>query len=223
MACAYRAGVHRAGSGWGRVAGQAAVPHAALPAALQAALTAAPLAALLAVLLLTPGLAHAAASLCKADETVAFSCTVLQRTASLCLQREADQAVSLSFRLGKGRRIERQYTATPQNGQHFSATVSPAMPGAVVRQVWFDQAGSRTLLTECVGSACRQSAGLAMLRAGRVLSHWRCQRGADDAAWFSGQLVKFGADADSSHSTTPLLLIEDIDNPVERLYAPVRR
>ena len=181
------------------------------------------LSAMLAVLLVTPGLAHAAASLCKADETVAFSCTVPRRTASLCLQREADQAVALRFRLGKGQRIERQYTATPQNGQHFSATVSPAMPGAVVRQVWFDQAGSRTLLTECVGSACRQSAGLAVLRAGRVLSHWRCQRGADDAAWFSGQLVKFGADADSSYSTTPLLLIEDIDNPVERLYAPVRR
>lgn len=174
-----------------------------------------------------PGSAHAGASLCRADEAVAFSCSLVRRTASLCLQRDGEQTTALSFRLGERRgqrpRIERQYTATGPNGQHFSANVSPAMPGAVVRQVWFDQAGSRTLLTECLGSACRQSAGLAVLRAGRVVSQWRCQRTADDAAWFSGQLVKFGADAASSQSTTPLLRIEEIDNPVERLYPPPRR
>lgn len=181
--------------------------------------------------LLAPLHSAAAPSLCKTGETVAFSCTLAQRKVALCMQGAAgatSETGALVFRLGNiqpdGRqRVEQEYTATAQNGQNFFATVAPAMPGAVVRQLWFDDAGTRTLLTECLGRACRQSAGLAVLRGGRLISSRRCQRTPDDAAWFSGKLVKFGADADGSQSLTPLLRIEDIDNTIERIYPPQRR
>lgn len=165
----------------------------------------------------------APASLCRAGEAVAFSCPLGQRTVSLCLREDAGEISALSFRLGSTKRLEREYSADATNGHHFSATVSPAHPGANVRQVWFEQDGRRTLLTECVGGNCAAQAGLAELRRGRLISQRRCLRGPDDSAWFSRQLVNFGSDADSSQSKTPLLVIEDLDNGVERLYAPRRR
>lgn len=162
----------------------------------------------------------APASLCRAGEAVAFSCPLGARTVSLCLREDGGQIAALAFRLGTPKRLTREYVADATNGRHFSATVSPAQPGASVRQVWFEQNGRRTLLTECVGGNCAAPAGLAVLRGGQVLSNQRCQRGPDDAAWFARQLVSFGSDADSSRSATPLLVIEDLDNGVERLYPP---
>jgi len=159
-------------------------------------------------------------SLCRAGESVAFSCPLGARTVSLCLREDGGQITALAFRLGTPKRLTREYVADAANGRHFSATVSPAQPGANVRQVWFEQNGRRTLLTECVGGNCAAAGGLAVLRGGQVLSSQRCQRGPDDTAWFARQLVSFGSDADSSRSATPLLLIEDLDNGVERLYPP---
>lgn len=162
----------------------------------------------------------APASLCRAGEAVAFSCPLGARTVSLCLREDAGQIAALAFRLGTPKRLTREFVANAANGRHFSATVSPAQPGANVRQVWFEQNGRRTLLTECVGGNCAAPAGLAVLRGGQVLSSQRCQRGPDDTAWFARQLVSFGSDADSSRSATPLLVIEDLDNGVERFYGP---
>jgi len=183
----------------------------------------------LAAALLVAGLpaAHAdgaaLTSLCHADEAVAFSCRLGPRTVSLCLRGEAGQTGAISFRLGSAGKLEREFVASAQTGQHFSANVTPSQPGALVRQLWFDQGGRRTLLTECVGGNCAQAAGMAVLRAGKLVSKQRCQRTPDDAAWFSRQLVNFGNDVDSSQSKSPLLLIEDIDNPIELIYPPRQR
>jgi hypothetical protein len=47
----------------------------------------------------------------------------------------------------------------------------------------------------------------------------RCDRAKGvDLAWFSSDLVKFGSEAADSKSATSLLVIEDADNDIVRLY-----
>ena len=163
----------------------------------------------------------AAATLCTADELVVFSCVLGPELVSLCATRQAGVISALSYREGWPGRLTSSHLATADNGQRFQATVSALAPRALVRQVWFEHDGLKVLLSECVGGDCPQQAAQAVFRGDQLLSARRCQRSADDRAWFSRELVKFGADAASSRAASPLLQLDDIDNGIEAAYPMV--
>lgn len=155
---------------------------------------------------------------CRSDERVFFSCSIGQKIVSLCGAETAGTIDRLVYRYGKPEHVEREYVASARNNDRFFGAVLPAAPGASVRQIWFNQGDFRYLLTECVGGNCPQSAGLAVLKEGRLISTHRCERTADDQGWFSQNLVEFESDTKSSYSKTDLLKLEDFDNAVEKIY-----
>ncbi len=170
-----------------------------------------------------PGFAKAsppaAVSLCHPDEAVRFSCPIGRKLVSLCAAGKSGASESLSYRYGAARHIEKTFVASADNGRRFHGTVSPARPGASVSQVWFDLGEVRYLLSACTGGSCAFRAGLAVFQGDRILMNARCDRAGDgDLAWFSSDLVKFGSGAADSASATSLLLIEDVDNDIVRLY-----
>jgi hypothetical protein len=160
----------------------------------------------------------AAATLCTADELVVFSCVLGPELVSLCATRQAGVISALSYREGRPGRVTRSHLASAGNGQRFQGTVSALAPRALVRQVWFERDGLKVLLSECVGGDCPQQAAQVVWRGDQLLSVRRCQRSAADRAWFSRELVKFGADAASSRVASPLLQLDDIDNGIEAAY-----
>ena len=165
------------------------------------------------------GPAPTGATLCQPGERVQFSCAVGAKTVSLCARGEAGTVVALAYRYGLPGKVENEFVARPGNRDRFSATVSPARPGASVAQVWFDRGDTRYLLTEGTGGNCAQRAGLAVRRGDRLLMNAACGRVAEnDGAWFARDLVRFGADAAGSRSATDLLRIEDADNDIVRIY-----
>lgn len=177
--------------------------------------------ALLPALVQAGGVAAPSTALCTAAQQVVFHCSLGAKAVSLCSAGAGDAIAALEYRYGTPSRIELRWQATADNGRHFSASMAPLAPGANVRQLWFDNGGVRYLLSQCTGGDCPAAAGLAVLRGQRLLSRQTCRASADDRAWFSPQLGRFGEDADSSRSGTPLLHFEDVDNGVERLY-PMR-
>ncbi len=166
-----------------------------------------------------PSTVTSVVSHCRADERVQFSCPIGAKLVSLCAAGKPGQPgtiASLSYRYGAPGQVENEFVATPGNNRRFFATVSPARPGASVNQLWFDRGDTRYLLTECVGGHCPQPGGLAVLRGDALLMNARC--GASALAWFSRELVRFGADAEGSRSMTELLRIEDADNDLQKIY-----
>lgn len=175
------------------------------------------------VLLMSMLFASAQASdvtLCRAGEAVAFSCASAGKTASLCAMPEAGPgAKALIYRYGTVGKVELEHVANEQNGQTFFATVSPATPGALVKQVWFNRGDVRYLLTECVGGACPYGAGIAVLKPDRVLMHRRCESNdLPDQAVFSRKLISFGDGLDDTRSFTHLIRLEDADNSLDVIY-----
>lgn len=187
----------------------------------QRACRAAVLLAALAPAMADAGGAAGAPALCAPGQQVVFHCSLGAKAVSLCSDGAGDAIAALEYRYGTPSRTELRWQATADNGRHFSASMAPLAPGANVRQLWFDNAGVRYVLSQCTGGACPAAAGLAVLRGQRLLSRQTCRASADDRAWFSPRLGRFGEDADSSRSGTPLLQFEDVDNGVERLY-PMR-
>jgi hypothetical protein len=167
---------------------------------------------------LADGAATASTALCAAAQQVVFHCSLGAKAVSLCSDGAGDSISALEYRYGTPSRIELRWQATADNGRRFSASLAPLAPGANVRQLWFDNGGVRYLLSTCTGGACPAAAGLAVLRAQRLLQRQTCRASADDRAWFSPRLGRFGEDAASSQSNTPLLQFDDVDNGVERLY-----
>lgn len=156
---------------------------------------------------------------CRSEEQVGFACEVDDGVVALCWRPSIDGGIaSLVLRQVLAGRAPEQFEATPGNGQRFRGTVAPLRPGALARQVWFEQAGTRTLLAECVGGACPHAGALATLQQGRLIERRICRTGAQDLTWFSQRLVQFGSDADASCSRTPLLEIVDVDNGIERVF-----
>jgi hypothetical protein len=169
------------------------------------------------------GGAVADVALCAAQQQVQFHCSLGAKSVSLCSDGAGDSISALEYRYGTPARIELRWQATADNGRAFSASLVPLAPGANVRQLWFDNGGVRYLLSQCTGGACPAAAGLAVLRGQRLLSRRHCRASTDDRAWFSPRLGRFGEDAASSQSATPLLRFDDVDNGVERLYPPGAR
>ena len=163
-----------------------------------------------------------AANHCKAPEQVAFSCQVGGKVASLCAGGPATAPATLSYRYGRPGKVENEFTARPDNRNRFYATSSPARPGASVNQVWFDRGDTRYVLTECVGGSCSRRGGLAVLRGEKILMNGSCAAAQSDEAAFSREFVQFGSGAADSRSATPLLIIEDADNDIVRIYSQRR-
>jgi len=183
-------------------------------------------AGILAALLATLGCAQApaadlqpaVATLCTPNELVAFSCLLGPELVSPCATQQSGVISALSYREGQPGRLTRSYLASVENDQRFRGTVSALAPRALVRQVWFERDGLKVLLSECVGGECPQQAAQAVWRGDQLLSVRRCHRSADDRAWFSRKLVKFGANTASGRAATPLLQLDDIDNVIEAAY-----
>lgn len=156
-------------------------------------------------------------TLCTAGEEILFSCGSGGRIGSLCAPTGGGPADRLTYRYGREGRIEISYSAEPGNGNRFKATVAPANPRAQVRQVWFDRGPYRYLMSECVGGGCTRPAGLAVLRGDTVLKNARCSTAEGERPWFSQALADFGP-SDTLKPKTSLLLVEEADNLIEKLY-----
>ena len=154
-------------------------------------------------------------SQCGAGESVFFSCQVGSKIVSLC---SIGKSGAIAYRYGPRGKVENEYLAAPDNGNRFQGNVSPASPGASVRQVWFTRDDFKYLLTECVGGDCPRSAGLAVFHGDKVIMNATCARKRDDVAWFSHDMVNFGSDLKTSTSKTDLLHLDDMDNAIEEIY-----
>lgn len=175
-------------------------------------------------LLLTLSIAKAESdTLCKPDEAVVFNCFTGKKTVSLCAAPTAMAPSALTYRYGTAQKVENEYVATASNGHTFGASVAPAAPRAWVSQVWFDRSEYRYVMTECVGGDCPYPAGLAVFRRELLAMKAACQRpeGVRLPA-FSRDLIRFGSDTTDSHSNTPLIRIEDVDNGAYDLYKQAR-
>ncbi|MBK6865727.1 MAG: hypothetical protein IPG91_20560 [Ideonella sp.] len=180
-----------------------------------------------AALALACGLAGAAdlappsAALCKPAQKVLFHCSFGAKAVSLCADMAGERIATLGYRFGTPERIELAQDAASDAVPHFNATFATLAPGASVRQVWFERRGYTYLISQCVGGSCPHDAGLAVLRGDKLLANRHCLRSADDRAWFAPELARFGREAAASQAMTPLLVFDDVDNGVERLY-PLR-
>ena len=161
---------------------------------------------------------------CLPEERVQFSCRINTKVVSLCAAGEPGAITSLVYRYGLPGKVENEFVARADNSNRFFATVSPASPGASVKQLWFDRGRVRYLLTECVGGNCRQGGGLAVLDGDRVVMNASCGQSVEgDQAWFARDLISFGAedgksDTGNVRSASELLKIEDADNNLEALF-----
>lgn len=163
----------------------------------------------------------AAATHCRADERVQFTCRVGAKTVSLCANGEPGRIDALSYRYGHIGRVEYVFTARSGQPQRFQATVMPLAPRALVRQVWFDRGDLRYLVSQCVGGDCPYGAGLAVLRGNKLLMRRACSGGAAGGQdQFDAELVQFGSDVTASRSGTPLLELGEYDNLLDQIYAP---
>lgn len=160
----------------------------------------------------------ASPALCAPAQAVVFHCSFGKRSVSLCADTADGRIVALQWLQGRRGRIEVAWQARSGDAARFGAASSAIAPRAVVRQVWFDRAGQRHLLMQCVGGACPYAAGVAVLRGEAVLRQQRCERTADDRAWFAPALGRFGEDAAHSRAATELLEFADVDNGVERFF-----
>ena len=165
----------------------------------------------------TPSYPAAGSTQCHADEPVLFSCEVGKKVVSLCGSGKTTSLSAITYRYGLPGSPELEYVANAANGHHFHGLVEPAAPNASVREVWFDNGATRYLLTTCEGGDCAYEAGLAVLRAGKVLSKSRCVRTSPDKAFFDTDMVDFGSDLAGSRSGTSLLQLGEEDNKLEEL------
>lgn len=163
---------------------------------------------------------NAAASGCLAGEGVFFSCRLEgnHRIVSLCTAPKEAPFQSVTYRYGSESKVELTYVASVQNHDRFLANISPVGPDASVRQVWFELKGTKYIVTACLGGDCAHRGGIIVFRGARLLTSRACERDATSHAWFSGDVVDFGSDFESSRSQTDLIRLEAYDNSVNVLY-----
>ena len=162
-----------------------------------------------------------AKTLCLPIERIQFSCRIGSKIVSLCAGGEVGKTTSLTYRYGKLNKVEHEFTAEPAGKNRFYATVMPANPRALVKQVWFNQGAIRYLLTECVGGNCPQAGGLGVLRGERVLMNGQCKYEMEsDLGWFSREMISFNLDSETSNvqSHTDLLIVVTADFEFEKLF-----
>lgn len=156
---------------------------------------------------------------CHSDEVIQFSCQVATKTVSLCSSGKFGSITSLAYRYGSIGKVENEFIARANNTHRFYGTASPANPGALVNQVWFERSGIRYLLTECVGGSCPQSGGLAVLRGSHVLMNKPCTpTDTETFDSFSRDFVSFDSNTGGGWSATELLIIGLDDNYLQKLF-----
>lgn len=160
----------------------------------------------------------ASAALCTPAQRVMFHCALREKAVSLCADVNDGRIAALTYRFGTRSRIELAHTVSGAAGGRFDAAVSPVAPRASVRQISFARGASRYLMSQCVGADCSRSAGLTALRRGRIVFDQPCRRTADDRAWLSPELARFGSDAASSEALTDLVQFDDDDHGIDRVY-----
>lgn len=165
-------------------------------------------------------LGPASPALCRAEQRVVFHCALGAKSVSLCAGMQGERITSLDYRFGTRSRVELVHQAGTGNGkaQPFKATQSQLAPNATVRQVWFDRASYSYVVSQCIGGGCPFGAGLAVLQGDKIVSSRRCQRTADDRASFAPELARFGPDASTSETRTSLLMFDDVDLGIDRVY-----
>jgi hypothetical protein len=158
-------------------------------------------------------------SKCQPAELVFFSCQLQRsaKTVSLCASSKQAPFKAITYRYGANGADELAFTASTDNQQHFSATITPLSPRATIRQVWFETKGVRYIVTSCIGGDCPQNGGLLVKRGSRVLSKQLCTLDSTQP-WFSSKVLHFGSDVPSSRSRTELIRLEDVDNNADVLY-----
>jgi hypothetical protein len=170
------------------------------------------------MLLTTFAAAGAPVTQCQSKEQVFFSCSVGRKMVSLCGSPMTGKIEKLVYRFGFPLKSENEFVASVDNGNHFFGTVSGAGPGAGVSQVWFDRGNYRYLMTSCVGGECPDEAALSVLVHGKIIQNLPCNDDLNRIGTFSTDLVEFGESPSLSKSKTSLLLIEEEDNPVEKIF-----
>jgi hypothetical protein len=159
-------------------------------------------------------------SLCRADETVDFSCGIGDKIVSLCSTINYQGTEALAYRYGVHGKVEKEYVAKHDNKNRFMGSLEPANPRALVREIWFNEGKIRYLLTVCTGGDCERSSGLAVLDGDKILRNETCSDG-EGSDWFSRNLVDFGKDNsgdDILKSKTDLLVTNNSGNPIYKLY-----
>ena len=157
---------------------------------------------------------------CLPDEAVFFSCRLEgnHRIVSICTAPTAAPFQSITYRYGSEIKNELTYVSSVENHNRFLATVSPVGPKASVRQVWFELNGTKYIVTSCIGGDCAHRGGLIVFQGSHLLMSQACVNEDSRQPWFSGEVVRFGSDLDSSHSKTDLIQLQDYDNNVNVLY-----
>lgn len=180
-------------------------------------------ATLVVVLLLLSSCVHALEfeepTLCRLNERTFFSCKIRQKTLSICASPADQPVVALEYRYGAARKIEMTYVATRANKNRFYAYVAPVSPGALVSQVWFDRGAFRYLVSQCVGGNCPKKGGLIVYRKNKPIRSAPCEGGFHEHAWFDPKIIDFGSGFAESSSRTELVILDEIANDIESLYA----
>lgn len=178
---------------------------------------------MLVVLLLVSSRVHAVESdeptLCRLDERTFFSCKIKEKTLSICASPLDQPFEALEYRYGASSKIEMTYVATRENKNRFYAYVDPVSPGALVSQVWFDSGSFRYLVSQCVGGNCPKKGGLIVYKNNKPIRSAACEGGFYEHAWFDPKIVDFGSNFAESASRTEHVIMEEIANDIESLYA----
>ena len=139
---------------------------------------------------------------------------------SICASPADQPYEALEYRYGAAAsKNEISYNATHANKNRFYAYVAPVSPGALVSQVWFDSGAFRYLVSQCVGGNCSKKGGLIVYKNSKPILSSACEGGFHEHAWFDPKIIDFGSDFAESSSKTELVILEEIANDIESLYA----
>jgi hypothetical protein len=165
--------------------------------------------------------AKTAGTNCRPGESVFFSCRLRggKRIVSLCATpaKGKEPFESIAYRYGEPAHIESAFEAGLVDKNRFYANRQTVSPRSVVAGVWFEQKGTRYLVTSCEGGDCPYRGGI-MVWQGRRLAMSRACVAGSRAAYFPGRVLVKGDDAQRSHSTTELIQWRDEEIDIAALY-----
>lgn len=130
---------------------------------------------LFASMCLLPSNAAAEASLCHADETVVFSCSVGSKLVSVCATADlADVGGSLQYRFGKAGAVELAYPENPKTWRTVATSGVMMLAGGGGAHLAFDRGDYRYVVYTAIGRGWGEKAGLLVERGGDQLKAWPC-------------------------------------------------
>lgn len=132
-----------------------------------------------ALLIALTGSAAAASSLCRSDETVAFSCQTRKGTASLCLAKAAGGAERLVYRFGSKDHVDLSYPKAPATPSAAFLAGTLSFSGGGGAYVQFANDAFRYTVFDAIGrwgkgGATRAIAGVAVARGDKEAANLAC-------------------------------------------------